>query len=296
VDDRGGRGSPGARLEVAADDGVVLAVEVCGVGPPLLCVHGFGGAKEDFADHVAHLSARATLVTLDLRGHGDSDRPADPASYSLDQLAADVVAVVDALPDLVGDARVRLLGHSMGGLVVRRVARARPERVAGVVFMSTAAGPPSGLDPEVVDLGARLALEDFAALKALLDEARPLATPAYQRLLDARPGFREFADWKWSRLAPAMWAALAPQIVREPDARAEVAALRCPSLVMVGEHDAAFYGPSLALAEAVPGGRLAVIPDAGHHPQFENPEAWRRSLAAFLDLLDASEAPDPRRR
>lgn len=273
------------RVEVA--DGVELAVEVRGAGPALLCIHGFGGAKEDFADHVDDLAARATVVLIDLRGHGDSGGPDDPAAYSLDLCAADVLAVADAL----GLERFRLLGHSMGGMVVRRVALAAPDRVEAVVFMSTAAGPPRGLDPELVDLGARLALEDFAALRAVLDEARVLGTPAFERLLAEREGFREYGDWKWSRLRPAMWAALGPEIVREPDATDDVRRLACPSLVMIGELDTVFLDASRALAAAAPASRLAVIPDAGHHPQFENPEVWRDALVAFLDDLAALKDP-----
>ena len=271
-----------APVRVEVNDGVELEVEVRGVGPALVCVHGFGGAKEDFADHVERLGVRATVVTLDLRGHGDSGGPDHLAAYSLDGLADDVLAVADTL----GLDRFRLLGHSMGGMVVRRVALAAPDRVEAVVFMSTAAGPPRGRDPDLVDMGALLALEDFAAVKAILDEARPLGTPAFERLLAERPGFREFGEWKWSRLNPVMWAALGPQTAREPDATGDLRRLACPSLVMIGELDAVFYDASLALAGAAPCSRLAVIPDAGHHPQFENPEAWFDALAAFLDDLD----------
>jgi pimeloyl-ACP methyl ester carboxylesterase len=270
------------------DEGVELAVEVRGTGPALICVHGFGGAKEDFADHADDLAARNRVVLPDLRGHGDSDGPDDPAAYSLDRCAADVLALAEAL-DL---RRFRLLGHSMGGMVVRRVARLASDRVEGVVFMSTAAGPPEGLDPDVVDLGAALALEDFAALKAVLDEAKVLGTPAYERLLAEREGFAAYAEHKWQRLAPAMWAALAPEIVREPDATDEVRAIACPVLVIVGELDAVFYEASLAIAAAAPDARLAVIPHAGHHPQFENPEAWVAALTAFLDDLAHAQGAD----
>src|SRR4051794_19489946 len=152
---------PEAPVRVEVNDGVELEVQVSGTGPALVCVHGFGGAKEDFADHVEALATRATVVTLDLRGHGDSGGPDHLGAYSLDGLAADVLAVADAL----ALDRFRLLGHSMGGMVVRRVAVASPDRVEAVIFMSTAAGPPRGLDPDLVDMGALLATEDFAALK-----------------------------------------------------------------------------------------------------------------------------------
>lgn len=276
-------------MRVVVEEGVELEVEVRGAGPALICVHGFGGAKEDFADHVDALAARATVVLVDLRGHGASDGPDDTAAYTLDRCAADVLAVADAL----GFDRFGLLGHSMGGMVVRRVALGAPGRVAGVVFVSTAAGPPKGLDPALVDLGAQLALEDFAALKAVLDEAKALGTPAYERLMAERAGFAEYAEWKWSRLNPAMWAALGPEIVRERDATGDLRDLACPALVMVGELDAAFYDASLALVAAVPAGRLSIIPDAGHHPQFENPDVWLAELATFLDDLAGTPEVSP---
>src|SRR4029079_17601619 len=122
---------------VGVEPGIELAIEVRGEGPALVCVHGFGGAKEDFADHLEALAERWRVITVDLRGHGDSDAPSDPSSYSLDRLARDVEAVADA----VGAERFRLLGHSMGGMLARRIVLARPERVAGLVMMRPPPGP-----------------------------------------------------------------------------------------------------------------------------------------------------------
>src|SRR5262245_14561548 len=234
------------RVEV--EPGVGLAIEVRGEGPALVCVHGFGGAKEDFADHLDALAERWRVITVDLRGHGDSDAPPDPSSYSLDRLARDVEAVADA----VGAQRFRLLGHSMGGMVARRVVLDHPERVEALILMSTAAGPPAGIDPDLVDVGAALALDDWDALTELLDELAPLQTAAYARLVEEREGFAEFIAWKWSRVAPTMWAALAPQIVREPVDLDRLQRVSCPTLVLVGELDHAFYDGSLAMADAVP--------------------------------------------
>jgi pimeloyl-ACP methyl ester carboxylesterase len=272
---------PTARI--AVEPGVELAVEVWGEGPALVCVHGFGGAKEDFADHVDALAAQWRVITVDLRGHGDSDGPSHPDSYTLDRLARDVEAVADAL----GAEQFRLLGHSMGGMVARRVVLDHPERVVALVMMSTAAGPPAGLDPDLVDFGASLALDDWGELTRMLDDVAPLRTDAYERLVAERDGFAEFIAWKWSRVAPPMWAALAPQIAREPVDLERLGAVACPTLVIVGDLDAAFYDGSLALAEAVPGSRLAVIGDAGHHPQFEQPEAWLEAVTTFLADVDA---------
>src|SRR5262249_32182515 len=140
--------------------------------------------------------------------------PAEPAAYSLDRLRADTLAVADA----AGLDRFRLLGHSMGGMVVRRIAVDRPDRVTALVMMDTSPGPIPGFDPELMELAAGVALQEGkAALKALLDMASPLDTPAYQRVLAERPGYQAFEDRKWEDLSHVMWGALARAIARQPD-------------------------------------------------------------------------------
>ena len=62
-----------------------------------------------------------------------------------------------------------------------------------------------------------------------------------------------------------------------------LASLEMPVLVLVGEQDRPFVGSSERMAKAIPGARLVVIPDAGHSPQVENPEAWWAALTAFLE-------------
>ncbi|MGH9027085.1 MAG: alpha/beta fold hydrolase, partial [Acidimicrobiia bacterium] len=198
-------------MRVRTDDGVELAVAEAGAGPPLLLVHGLGGAKEDFTEHFETLGRRARVVTFDHRGHGESDKPDAAASYSFDRLAADTLAVADAL----GLDSFRLLGYSMGGMVARRVALAAPGRVDALVFMSTAAGPPPALNADFVRIGAALAVEadGMDQLRVILDEADTLGSAAYRRVLAEKPGYREFGDYKWNALAPVGWATLVVELV-----------------------------------------------------------------------------------
>lgn len=273
-------------MRMAMDDGVGLAVECRGSGPPVLLVHGFGGAKEDFADHVAALAEHATVVTFDHRGHGESDQPADESRYSLDRLAADTLGVARGL----GFDQFRLLGHSMGGMVARRLVLAEPDRVDALILMDTSPGPPPGIEAATVELGVAIARSDgMDVLKAVQDELDPLGTPAYQRLLAERPGYREFCDRKWDALSRDMWVALATEIVHQPDQLGALATLRCPTLVVVGEQDTPFTGVSAQMAATIPDARLVVIPDAGHSPQFENPAVWFDAVDGFL-RADAREA------
>ena len=113
-------------------------------------------------------------MIFDHRGHGASDAPTDLDAYSFDRLRADTLAIADA----AGLDHFRLLGHSLGGMLVRRIAVDRPDRVRALVMMDTSPGPIPGFDPELVELGVGVAInEGKDALKALLDMTTPLDTP-----------------------------------------------------------------------------------------------------------------------
>ncbi len=267
-------------MRITTSDGVGLAVEVAGSGPGLILVHGFGGAKEDFADHVPALARDHTVVVFDHRGHGASDKPSVRNAYSMDRLASDILDVADAC----GLDRFRLLGHSMGGMVGRQIPIRVPERVEAFVMMDTSAGPIPGFDPALMDAAAEVAFDrGKAALKELLDMVQVLETPAYTRTLAERPGYREFNERKWNDLSEIMWGAMAMALARQSDdLDALVASVRCPMLVLVGAQDKPFLRPSRTMADAIEGARLVVIPDAGHSPQFENPTAWIEAMTRFL--------------
>jgi len=85
-------------MRLTTDDGVGLATVAAGDpdAPGLLLLHGIGGAKEDFAHHLDALAAEHRVVTFDHRGHGESDKPDDPAAYSLDRMAVDTACVAAA--------------------------------------------------------------------------------------------------------------------------------------------------------------------------------------------------------
>ena len=267
------------------DDGVGLAVEVAGQGPGLILVHGLGGAKEDFADHVPVLARDHTVVIFDHRGHGASDNPTDPAAYSLARMRADTLAVADA----VGLEEFRLLGHSMGGMVARGIAINHTERVVALVMMDTSAGPIPGFDPSLMDIACDVALtEGKQALKDLLDLAGALDTPAYERTVAARPGYTEFEARKWAGMSEIMWGTIARELAYQPDDLPAMAELPLPVFVIVGDQDKPFVLASELMKAAIPSCEVATIANAGHSPQFENPHDWIAALSGFLAKLPAA--------
>jgi len=211
--------------------GVRLAIAEAGTGGrPLMLVHGFTGAKEDFSDFLEPLAERGWhAVAPDLRGHGASDHPGEEESYSLAIIAADLLALADAL----GWGRFVLLGHSMGGMVAQQLLLARPERVTGLVLMDTTHGPIDWVEADTRELAAAIVREQgipalMEALKLLRDED-PLMTPAFLRLLHDKPGYSEFCDAKLLASSPAMWLAMSHALITQPDRLDGLADVDVPS-------------------------------------------------------------------
>ena len=251
----------------------------------LLLVHGFTGAKEDFADHVDDLAALGWhVVAPDLRGHGASPHPDGEEAYSLDVFAADVAELVDAL----GWDRFVLLGHSMGGMVAQVYALEHGDRLDGLVLMDTSHGPVELMERAMVEAGRDVVRAGgmTALVEATRDSSGVLESPAHLRVLAERPGYAEFGEKKTLDAAPAMFLAMTAELFDQPDRLDGLAGLDVPTLVIVGEQDEPFIEPSQRMANAIKGARLEVIADAGHSPQFENPSAWLTALTAFLEEVD----------
>ena len=100
--------------------------------PTLVLCHGFTGSSLDFGLEVDALAADRRVVTLDHRGHGHSTKTGHLDGYTIEQLSADLTALLEA----VGEGPVDLLGHSMGGRVVMGVTLARPDLVRSLILSS----------------------------------------------------------------------------------------------------------------------------------------------------------------
>jgi 3-oxoadipate enol-lactonase len=266
--------------------GVTLAaVEAGAGGRPLLLVHGFTGAKEDFTpwlDQLASLGWHA--VAFDNRGHGASGKPDDAASYSFALMVADVVAVIAEL----GWSSCTMLGHSMGGMVAQMVVLEHPELIDALVLMDTRHAPMPPELRDIVELGNAVVHAEgvaglLAAMAALGPGDDPGITGPDRALREADPAYGAWCDSKLLASAPAMFTAMTLEMLTTPDRLDRLAAaVSVPTLVIVGEHDLGFRGDSKRMAEAIAGAQLAVIAGGGHCPQFEAPDAWWAALSTFL--------------
>ncbi|MDQ3897320.1 MAG: alpha/beta hydrolase [Actinomycetota bacterium] len=275
------------RIRTVDAGGVSLEIAEAGEGGrPVLLVHGFTADKGEVAEVIGPLAGRGWhAVAPDLRGHGRSEHPTAAEAYSFEILAADVVALADAL----GWDRFALVGHSLGGAVAQLVALERPERLTGLVLASTFHGPVQGITMELVELGRWIVREaGMAGLADALAARRaenPASVAAFERLQEARPGYAEQSRGRLESTSPDMWMALAPRFVDQPDRLDRLGKLDVPTAVVVGELDSTMFDDCVRLAQTIPRAELTVIPDAGHVPQLEQPAAWEAALAGFLERL-----------
>jgi pimeloyl-ACP methyl ester carboxylesterase len=119
-------------MPYANNAGVRIHYEIEGDGPPLVLQHGFTQTLEAWAEcgYTAPLQPKYRMILIDARGHGGSDKPHDEASYTLDRLAADVTAVLDA----EGVERAHFWGYSMGGWIGFGLAKYAPRRVRALII------------------------------------------------------------------------------------------------------------------------------------------------------------------
>jgi pimeloyl-ACP methyl ester carboxylesterase len=252
-------------------------------GRPLLLLHGFTGAKEDFTDFLDPLAELGWhAVAPDQRGHGDSAKPEREDEYSFDAFATDLLALFDAL----GWERCVALGHSMGGMVVQTALLRAPERFEGLILMDTSHKAVRA-DAGLIEMGVALARTEGLAAVMAAQEAlggSPIDTGPHGRLVATREGYKAFGDRKLLASSPAMYAAMLQSITSTAaiDRLPELSSIRVPTLVVVGEEDGPFRKPSARMADAIPGAELVVIPDGGHSPQFEATEHWWKALTDFI--------------
>lgn len=242
-----------------AANGLDIAYEVHGAGPPLVLLHGAtSSGREDFAAQIPILS-RAFLVHVpDARGHAATRWDA-AAGFRYDWLVEDLGAFVDAL----GLATFHLVGFSMGAMTALQFAARHPSRLRTLVVV----GITTQREPRA------------SVASRLMDPDRIDRTdPAWAAELAARhdPGQGEGA---WRRLLPAIAADVRVQPLLSPR---DLRRIELPALVACGDRDP--FVPvdhAWGLARQLPDGRLFVAPDCGHEVMVRRPALFNEVLGGF---------------
>jgi pimeloyl-ACP methyl ester carboxylesterase len=245
-----------------------LAYDRVGAGPPLVLLHAFPFDRRMWRDTAAALAGEREVISVDLRGFGESPPAAGP--FTIADLADDVAGLLDAL----GLARAAVAGLSMGGYVALAFAARHAGRLAALILADTKAGPDTPEARQARD--EAVALVEKEGVGVYLDKQLPrLLAPS------ASPALRAHARGLGDQRPEAVIAGLVALRDR-PDRRGELPRIACPTLVIVGADDAVTPpAEARAMAAAIPGARLVEIPGAGHLANLEAPAAFDEAVRAL---------------
>ncbi len=252
-------------------------------GQTVVFAHGLLWNTELFAHQARALSASYRSIRFDHRGQGKSaDHPG--RSVDMGTVTADAIALIEAL----AAEPVHFVGLSMGGFVGMRIAARRPELLRSVALLDTSADPePAANIPRYRMLNA---VARWLGVSAVADRVMPILFGRSSLQDPALTAQR--SEWKRQLLANrrSVHRAVTGVIERETIAP-ELAQIRTPTLVLVGEEDVATgVDAARRIHAAIPGSRYLEIPRAGHSAPVEQPEAVTAALTEFLDSVRAAEA------
>jgi len=266
----------------AAVDGFRIVYESTGAGaPPVVFVHGIFCNRGYFDKQVEHLAPRHRVLRLDLRGHGESDRP---STVSVEAFERDVIGVLEAAA--AGPAV--LCGHSMAGGVALSVAAARPELVCGVVMLDGVIFFPEAARQGAVD-GLLPALAGDQWLDALRGYLGRLVDPASADVIarvmaDVGQARREIAA---SFFTSAFGSDFGP---REQHYSEALSNLRCPLMYVRAKAPANLQ----KLQELKPDAMIGQVVDSGHYLMLSAADQVNAMLDRFLATLDRTERSENR--
>jgi pimeloyl-ACP methyl ester carboxylesterase len=256
----------------ATINGISIGYDDHGTGSALVLVHGHPFDRSMWAPQVAALTGHR-VITADLRGYGRSE--VVPGITLLDTFAEDVAGLADHL----GLDRFALGGLSMGGQIVMECYRQFPERITALILADTFPQAETADGRKVRnDVADRLLREGMAWYA---DESLPKMMAAYN--VGRMPAVAAHVHGMMAGTAPEGAAAALRGRAERRDYRDLLGTVRVPTLIVVGRDDE--FTPvrdAEDMHARIPGSRLAVIDEAGHLPNLEQPEAVNRVLREFL--------------
>jgi 3-oxoadipate enol-lactonase/4-carboxymuconolactone decarboxylase len=238
-----------------------------GAGPPLLLLNSVGCDLSLWDEVMPHLSG-FRVIRMDMRGHGQSDSP--PGDYTLDQIAADAVAVLDA----AGIEKTAVCGLSLGGMTAMTLALNAPERVSALVLACTSAKmDPAGWDARIQIVRSQgVAVVTDAVMARFFSEH-------FRRDHAAETGT---VRAHFLKLNPQGYAGGCAAI-RDMALLDKISAIQKPTLIIAGEEDVAtpFEGHGREIQKRIVGAQAQMLP-AAHIAPVEAPLAFAAAVTDFL--------------
>lgn len=254
--------------------------EDVGKGTPVVFIHSLGADSKDWTRVIPELSKEIRCIVLDLRGHGQSDKPNQP--YTMSLFVKDIVTLLDQL----GISSAYFCGTSMGGFIVLEAALKYPERVRGIILVDSSPYLPehtikiSGKWVETLLNDGPEALVEIQ----VKDVFHPIFSRRHQEIVNM---------YKESKKNPSSetLGLINKGLQTEPiDYRKKLKGIKAPTLIIHGQDDKIIpVGNAEFIHKQVPNSQLAIFPLCGHALLLERPQFFVDLLLYFIENTEKTK-------
>ncbi|MFX1233566.1 MAG: alpha/beta fold hydrolase [Promethearchaeota archaeon] len=249
---------------------IKMYYESTGEGEPLLLIHGLGSSTRDWEFQVPTFSQKYQVITIDLRGHGKTDKPKGP--YNMQMFAKDIAELLE----IIGVTSTHILGISLGGGIAFQFAVDYPELVKSLIIVNAGIEIPADSFKMKLEAFKRISIVRLVGMKKMGQVLAPrLFIKPEQEDLRQKLIERWQENDKKAYLS-AMRALIGWSI------RDHLDKIKCPTLIIGSDQD---YAPSSIKEEytaLLPNAKFIEIKDAGHAVAIEKPEEFNEIVMNFL--------------
>lgn len=260
-------------MPVERINGIDMYYEIAGQGQPVLFLHGLGSSTADWQPQLAAFQDRYRVIAVDVRGHGQSEKP--PGPYSMKLFAQDMAALLDHL----GHDAAHLVGLSLGGMLAFQMMADMPERVTSAAIVNSGPEVPMRTLSEKMAIWQRLVLFQLFSMQKIGEILSQRLFPD-EHQADLRAIFVE----KWAQNDKRAYMD-ATRALAGWGVMAHIGGMQQPVLAIASDMDYTPVEMKQAFVDHMPNAELVVIEDARHAVPFAQPDKFNPVLAAWLDRV-----------
>jgi len=257
-------------------NGIDLHYERVGEGQPVLFIHGLGSSSRDWEMQVPRFSKQYQVITFDLRGHGQSEKPRGP--YTMSLFARDTAELVKSL----GVAPVHVVGISLGGMIAFQLAVDYPDLISSLVIVNSG--------PEVVVRTMKdrwNVFMRFATVRLL--GMRKMGEVLSRRLFpkEAQAEIQKLFVERWAENDPRAYSDTLRAIVGW-NVTDQIHKIDLPTLVVAADGDYTPVSAKEGFVLMMPRAKLVVIEDSRHATPVDSPEKFNETVISFLSASNGN--------
>ncbi len=254
-------------------NGLNVSYMKAGRGQPVLIIHGNRDKKDYFSSITKALEQNYEVYAIDLRGHGNSDKP--ESGYNLEEFLEDIRQFIIKMKF----GSLNIIGHSLGATLAMKTALNNPN-VENLILLGASANFHPSFRPENIRVNSidNTNLNEDAVKDAIQNSIAPYF------FLEEYPDVKEMITRHWREIPSYMQRALVMEL-KHPDMREEISAIKSKTLVIAGEKDRITTVEQCKyVAEKIKGSELKIIQGAGHFMFLEKPDEVISVIGRFLEV------------